>query len=100
MTTILPHTLSDQGGRGAAAKPPRKGVHVMNEFERLYYEKELADIKEFCIKHGLAIRYNNRDYYLYENKIYDMNMDVIVECAENGFLDLFEYFEYFATPDI
>lgn len=67
----------------------------MNEIERLYHEKEKADIKTFCIKNGLTIRYENRDYYLYDRKIYDENMSIVIEYAENGFLDLFEYYEYF-----
>ena len=67
----------------------------MDELERLYCEKELADIKAYCIKHGQTIRYQNQDFYLYDRKIYDKNMDIVIEFAENGFLDLFEYYEYF-----
>ena len=67
----------------------------MDELGRLYYEKELADIKAFCIKHGHAIKYRGRSYYLYDRKIYDQDMNVVIEYAENGFLDLFEYYEYF-----
>lgn len=67
----------------------------MDELDFLYFEKELSDIKAFCVKNGLTIRYQNRDYYLYDHKIYDEDMDIIIEHAENGFLDLFEYYEYF-----
>ena len=70
----------------------------MDYWERLYYEKELDDIKTFCIKHGQTIKYKNQDYYLYQRKIYDKDMNVIIEHAANGFLDLFEYYEYF-PPD-
>ena len=67
----------------------------MEGLERLYYDKELADIKAFCIKRGHTVKYENRDYYLYDHKIYDEDMNIIIEYAENGFLDLFEYYEYF-----
>ena len=67
----------------------------MRNLERLYYEKELADIKAFCTKHGQTIKYKNQDYYLYQRTIYDKDMNVIIDRADNGFLDLFEYYEYF-----
>lgn len=67
----------------------------MDDLERLYADKELADIKAFCIKHGYTIRYRNQDFYLYARKIYDKDMNIVIEYAENGFLDLFEYYEYF-----
>lgn len=67
----------------------------MLDMEKLYYEKELADIKNHCIKNGLSVRYKNQDFYLYEHKLYDKNMELIIDHAENGFLDLFEYYEYF-----
>lgn len=71
----------------------------MDELERLYYEKELADIKAFCNKHGQTIRYQNQDFYLYDRKIYDKDMNIIIDYAANGFLDLFEYYEYFPPSE-
>lgn len=59
---------------------------------------ELRDIKEYCIKKGWTIEYEGRNYYKYYHKIYDDDMNVIISYAENGFLDLFEYFEYFEQP--
>lgn len=67
----------------------------MDDMEILFFEKEQKDIKDWCIKHNQMIIYRNRPYYLYDNKIYDKDMDIIIPYAENGFLDLFEYFEYF-----
>ena len=66
-----------------------------HETETLYFDKEMKDIKEWCIKNKQTIKYQNRDYYLYQQKIYDEEMNLIIEYAENGFLDLFEYYEYF-----
>ena len=70
----------------------------MNDIETLYFIKEQKDIKEFCIKHGQTIRYRNEEFYLYQRNIYDKNMNIVIEHAENGFLDLFEYHEYFEQP--
>lgn len=67
----------------------------MDELERLYYDKEMEDIKAFCIKHGKTVQFRNQPHYLYDRKIYDKDMNIIIEYAENGFLDLFEYYEYF-----
>lgn len=67
----------------------------MNNLEKLYFVKELEDIKTFCIKNGQITRYQNQTYYLYNNKIYNKNMEIVIDHAENGFLDLFEYYEYF-----
>lgn len=39
--------------------------------------------------------YKGKKYYLIDNVIYDDDMNVIIENAVNGFLDLFEYYEYF-----
>ena len=71
------------------------------QFKREFFwqEKELEDIKAWCKKHGKVKRYKNRDYYLYDNTIYDQNMDILIPYAENGFLDLFEYFEYFPANE-
>lgn len=41
------------------------------------------------------IRYKGRIYYLYENTVYDAKLNIVIEDARNGFLDLYEYFEYF-----
>ena len=63
--------------------------------EAMYFDKEMKDIKEWCIKNKQTIKYHNQDYYLYQHRIYDKDMNLIIEYAENGFLDLFEYYEYF-----
>lgn len=44
---------------------------------------------------GEKLKYNGKMYYLYDNIIYDNDMNVIIENATNGFLDLYEYYEYF-----
>jgi hypothetical protein len=67
----------------------------MNELETLYFEKELRDIKDWCIKHKQTVRYQNQDYYLYCSTIYDKDMNIVIENTTNGFLDLYEYYEYF-----
>ncbi len=66
--------------------------------ERLYFEKEQKDIKEYCIKHKQTTKYRNQTFYLYQRTIYDKDMNIVIEHAENGFLDLFEYHEYFEQP--
>lgn len=58
-------------------------------------ETELKSIKDYCIKHKQTLRYKNQSYYLYNKTIYDQNMNIIIEDATNGFLDLYEYYEYF-----
>ena len=50
-------------------------THIRNTAEKLEYEGEI--------------------YYLYDNQIYNEDMRIIIENASNGFLDLYEYFEYF-----
>lgn len=72
----------------------------MQEIESLYAEKERKDIKQYCIKHGNTIRYRGQTFYLYLNRIYDEEMNLIISQAENGFLDLYEYHEYFEQPTI
>lgn len=67
----------------------------MDEMERLHFEKEQRDIKEYCIKNGQAIEYRGQRFFLYLKNIYDEGMNLVIEHAENGFLDLFEYYEYF-----
>lgn len=46
-------------------------------------------------KEAESLRYRGRTYYLHQGTIYDARMNVIIEEATNGFLDLYEYFEYF-----
>lgn len=70
----------------------------MTEIEMLHFEKEMKDIQDFCIKHGQTIKYRNEVFYLYQHNIYDKDMNIVIEYAENGFLDLFEYNEYFEQP--
>lgn len=60
----------------------------MDQLGMLYFEKELKDIKAFCIKEGLTTLYRGQMFYLYDKKIYNENMDVIVGYTENGFADL------------
>lgn len=72
----------------------------MFNIEMLYFEKEKKDIKDWCIKHNKTIKYQNQEYYLYCNTIYDKDMNIIIEYTENGFLDLYEYYEYFPQPKI
>jgi len=66
-----------------------------HEIETMYFDKEMKDIKKWCVENKQTIRYHGQTYYLYQNKIYDKNMNLVIENAENGFLDLYEYFEYF-----
>ena len=67
----------------------------MDNIEATYFEKEQQDIKKWCRKHNQTIIYKNQTYYLYQKQIYDKDMNLIIEDAENGFLDLYEYYEYF-----
>lgn len=46
------------------------------------------------------LRYRGRIYYLYEGVIYNSKLEVVIPEASNGFLDLYEYFEYFPQPDL
>ena len=41
--------------------------------------------------------YRGSTYYLYNFNIYDAELNIFISEASNGFLDLFEYFEYFET---
>lgn len=72
----------------------------MSELEMMYYDAEWRDIKQFCIKHGQMIMYRGKTFYLYLRNIYDADRNLIIEQAENGFLDLFEYYEYFEAPQL
>lgn len=67
----------------------------MTELEKLYFEQELKEIKDWCIKHNQTIKYKNQSYYLYCGTIYDKDMNIVISNATNGFLDLYEYYEYF-----
>ena len=67
----------------------------MEGIERLYFEKEQKDIKDWCKQNGKSLKYHGKQYYLFDGNIYDEDMNIIIESAENGFLDLYEYFEYF-----
>ena len=71
----------------------------MNKVELMYYQKELADIKTYCTNNGLTVKYRDQVFYLYNHKIYNQNMEIIIDYAENGFLDLFEFYEYFEAVD-
>lgn len=46
------------------------------------------------------LRYRGKTYYLYNGAIYDSDLNVVIPEASNGFLDLYEYFEYFPQPEI
>jgi hypothetical protein len=46
------------------------------------------------------LRYRGKMYYLVGNIIYDNKRNVVIPEATNGFLDLYEYFEYFPQPKI
>lgn len=63
------------------------------ELEKMWAEQELKDIKKFCIKHNQMIIYRNRPYYLYDEHVYDSDMNVVIREAPNGFLDLYKYLE-------
>lgn len=52
-----------------------------------------SDIKKMAEK----IKYRGRIYYLKDCTIYDARMNVFIPDATNGFLDLYEYFEYFES---
>ena len=67
----------------------------MDDLERIYFEKEQTDIKAWCREHKQSIKYRGNTYYLYQGTIYNSNMDAIIPEAPNGFLDLYEYYEYF-----
>lgn len=40
-------------------------------------------------------KYKGSVFYLCDGQIYDAEYNVLIENASNGFLDLFEYYEYF-----
>ena len=51
--------------------------------------------KDRIKKEGQKLKYKGAMYYLYNNIIYDKDLNIIIPEATNGFLDLYEYFEYF-----
>lgn len=51
-------------------------------------------------KNADRLRYRGRIYYLYAGTIYNSKLEVVIPDASNGFLDLYEYFEYFPQPEI
>lgn len=61
--------------------PPSKGGKMQN--------------KDRIKKEGQKLKYKGAIYYLYNNIIYDKDLNIIIPEASNGFLDLYEYFEYF-----
>lgn len=67
-------------------------ANAINDF----FNEVYGDIKKVAEK----LRYKGKTYYLYAGKIYNEDMKVIIEEATNGFLDLYEYFEYFPQPKI
>lgn len=85
-------------------------VDILNYYRNLYYSEPMVtergiianaindffgevfgDIRKVAEK----LEYKGKMYYLYAGKIYDDGMEIIIEEATNGFLDLYEYFEYF-----
>lgn len=46
-------------------------------------------------KEAQRLRYRGAVYYLHGGVVYDRNLAVLIPEATNGFLDLYEYFEYF-----
>lgn len=51
--------------------------------------------KAIIKKEAQRLRYRGATYYLHQGVIYDPNLEVLIPDATNGFLDLYEYFEYF-----
>lgn len=51
--------------------------------------------KSIIKKEAQRLRYRGATYYLYKGVIYDPHLEVLIPDATNGFLDLYEYFEYF-----
>ena len=51
--------------------------------------------KSIIKKEAQRHRYRGRVYYLCNGVIYTQRMEVLIPDATNGFLDLYEYFEYF-----
>lgn len=56
--------------------------------------------KKALRKAAQKLRYRGKTFYLHNQTIYTSNMEVFIENATNGFLDLYEYFEYFEQPKI
>lgn len=85
-------------------------VQILNYYRNLYYaephgtERSIVAlaINDFFGEVFTHIRntaekleYDGQLYYLYDDQIYNDDMVIIIENAANGFLDLYEYFEYF-----
>lgn len=85
-------------------------AEILNYYRNLYYaEPQVTErgiianaINDFFSEVYAHIRntaqkkqYKGHTYYLYDGQIYNDNMEIIINKAENGFLDLFEYYEYF-----
>lgn len=51
-------------------------------------------------KNAQRLRYRGATYYLHEGSIYGPDLQLLIPDATNGFLDLYEYFEYFPQPDL
>lgn len=49
-------------------------------------------------KNAQRLRYRGATYYLHDGVIYGPDLRVLIPEATNGFLDLYEYFEYFPQP--
>lgn len=62
-------------------------ANAINDFFNEFFEL----VKQVAVN----TRYRNKKYYLYDNCIFDENMNIVIENATNGFLDLYEYYEYF-----
>lgn len=99
----------------AEATKEMTAKEILNYYRNLYYtEPQVTErgivanaINDFFNEIYMHIRggaqklkYRGKMYYLYDNDIYDNDLNIVVENATNGFLDLYEYFEYFPQPDI
>lgn len=94
----------------AEATKDMTAKEILNYYRNLYYAEPqvtergivanaINDLFTEMYMHMKAdaqkLKYKGKIYYLYDNTIFDSAMNVIVEDATNGFLDLYEYFEYF-----
>lgn len=57
-------------------------------------------MEQIIKKEAQRLRYRGRTYYLHGGVIYGPDFQVIIPEATNGFLDLYEYFEYFPQPEL
>lgn len=58
-------------------------------------EAKTSEMRTRIKKEAQKLKYKGKTYYLHLNTIYDAALNAIIEDASNGFLDLYEYFEYF-----